>query len=169
MSHYRRWERRRLSLKKELSRIPSPAIRLAVISMIICGLVFPLVVTGFAQVLFHDQAQGSIAKSNGVSVGSYLIAQNFSKPFFFQSRNSSQSASGVDPDITLQDAQGQILRISTATCKIMCVTQDQLNAIINQHIEGTFWVFGYPYVNVLKLNLALIQAYPALYQQLESS
>ena len=157
-----------MSLNRELRRIPSPAIRLAIVSMIVCGLIFPLVVTGFAQVLFHDQAQGSIASlSNGKSVGSYLIAQNFSKPFFFQSRNSSLSASGVDPDITLQDAQSQVTRISNATCIVTCITQGQLNLIISQHIEGIFWIFGYPYVNVLKLNVALIQTYSTVYQQLE--
>lgn len=157
-----------MSLNKELRRIPSPAIRLAIISMIICGLIFPLVVTGFAQVLFQDQAQGSIASlSNGQSVGSYLIAQNFSKPFFFQSRNSSLSASGVDPDITLSDAQSQVSRISNATCTVTCITQAKLNSIINQHIEGTLWIFGNPYVNVLKLNLALVQTYPTIYRALE--
>ena len=157
-----------MSLNKELRKIPSPAIRLAIISMIVCGLIFPLAVTGFAQVLFHDQAQGSIANlGNGQSVGSYLIAQSFSKPFFFQSRNSSLSASGVDPDITFQDAQSQVSRISNATCAVTCITQAQLNSIINQHIEGKFWIFGNPYVNVLKLNLALIQTYPTIYQALE--
>ena len=140
--------------------------------MIVCGLIFPLVVTGFAQVLFHDQAQGSIANlsNKGKSVGSYLIAQNFSRPYFFHARNSTSSASGVDPDITLQDAQDQVVsRISKATCAATCITTDQLNAIINQNIEGTFWIFGYPYVNVLKLNLALVQTYTAIYQQLDPS
>jgi len=154
-----------VSLKKELSRIPSPAIRLAVISMILCGLLFPLVVTGFSQVLFPGQADGSIAHLGTKGVGSYLIAQNFSEPYFFQSRNSSLSASGVDPDLTLQDAQAQVARISSATN----ISQADLNNLINQHIEGTFWIFGYPYVNVLKLNLALIQAYPTTYRQLDPS
>lgn len=169
--HYWRSELRVMSLKKELRRIPSPAVRLAVISMILCGLIFPLVVTGFAQVLFHDQAQGSFAtSSNGQSVGSYLIAQNFSRPFFFHSRDSSMSASGVDPDITLQDARNQAPQISTATCVVTCVSQLQIEAIINQHIEGTLGgVFGYSYVNVLRLNMALLQTYPAIYQKLLSN
>jgi potassium-transporting ATPase KdpC subunit len=158
-----------MSLKKELRRIPSPAIRLAIISMILCGLIFPLVVTGFAQVLFPGQADGSIAHLGSNSVGSYLIAQNFSRPYFFQSRNSSLSASGVDPDITLQDAQAQISRISNATCVVTCITPAQLDALINQHLEGTFWIFGYPYVNVLKLNLALIQTYQTVYRNLDPS
>lgn len=154
-----------MSLRKELGRIPSPAIRLAIISLILCGLIFPLVVTGFAQVLFPSQSNGSIAHNGTKSVGSYLIAQNFSAPYFFSSRNSSLSASGVDPDITLQDAQGQIARISNATG----ISSSDLNNLINQHVEGTLWIFGYPYVNVLKLNLALVQNYPTIYRQKDPS
>jgi potassium-transporting ATPase KdpC subunit len=154
-----------MSLKKEMGGNASPAIRLAIISMIICGLLFPLVITGFAQALFPGQADGSIAHLGTKSVGSYLIAQNFSEPYFFQSRNSSLSASGVDPDITLQDAQAQVARISNATG----ISQADLNNIINQHIEGTFWIFGYPYVNVLKLNMALIADYPTVYHTLNSN
>jgi potassium-transporting ATPase KdpC subunit len=152
-----------MSLKKEIRRIPIPALRLAVISMILCGLLFPLVITGFAQVLFPSQANGSIAHLGSNSVGSYLIAQNFSKPYFFQSRNSSLSASGVDPDILLQDAQAQVARISNYTG----ISQADINGVINQHVEGTFWIFGYPYVNVLALNLALVQTYPTIYHQLD--
>ena len=154
-----------MSLKKDLGRIPSPAIRLAVISLILCGLIFPLIVTGFAQVLFPSQASGSIAHYGTKSVGSYLIAQNFSGPYFFHSRNSSLSASSVDPDITLQDAQGQVARISTASG----ISQADLNSLINQHVEGTLWIFGNPYVNVLKLNLALVQNYPTIYRQKDPS
>jgi potassium-transporting ATPase KdpC subunit len=152
-----------MSLRKELSRIPSPAIRLAVISMILCGLIFPLVITGFAQVLFPEQANGSIAHVGKTPVGSYLIAQNFSKPEFFHPRNSSLSASAVDPDILLQDAQVQVGRISNATG----ISQADINGIINHNIEGTFWIFGYPYVNVLKLNLALVQEHQTIYKQLD--
>jgi potassium-transporting ATPase KdpC subunit len=154
-----------MSLKKEIVGNASPAIRLAIISMIICGLLFPLVITGFAQALFPGQADGSIAHLGSKGVGSYLIAQNFSEPYFFQSRNSSLSASGVDPDITLQDAQAQVERISNVTG----ISQADVNNIINQHIEGTFWIFGYPYVNVLKLNMALIADYPTVYHTLNSN
>src|SRR6266702_2682105 len=90
-----------MSLKKEVNRTWSPAIRLAVVSMILCGLLFPLVVTGFGQVLFPNQANGSLAhlRTSSDNVGSYLIAQNFSGPTFFHPRNVSLSASRVDPDI----------------------------------------------------------------------
>jgi K+-transporting ATPase ATPase C chain len=155
-----------LSIRNEVKRTYGPALRLAIISMLLCGLVFPLLVTGFAQVLLHDQANGSIAHlngSNGRSVGSYLIAQNFSSPFFFHSRNVTLSASGVDPDITLQDAISQIPRISTATN----ITQSDLTRLVGQNIERTSWVFGDEYVNVLRVNLALIQAYQSTYQKLD--
>jgi len=157
-----------LSVKNEVKRNYGPALKLAIISMLLCGLVFPLVVTGFAQVLLHDQANGSLAHlngSNGRSVGSYLIAQNFSSPFFFHSRNVTLSASGVDPDITLEDALSQITRISAITN----ITQSDLSRLVGQNIERTSWVFGDEYVNVLRVNLALIQAYQTIYQKLDPS
>jgi len=155
-----------LSIRNEVKRTYGPALRLAIVSMLLCGLVFPLLVTGFAQVLLHDQANGSIAHlngSNGKSVGSYLIAQNFSSPFFFHSRNVTLSASGVDPDITLKDALSQIPRISATTN----ITQSDLSRLVGQNIERTSWVFGDEYVNVLRINLALIQAYQSTYQKLD--
>jgi len=136
--------------------------------MLLCGLAFPLVVTGFAQVLLHDQANGSLAhlnRANGKTIGSYIVAQNFSKPFFFHSRNVTVSASGVDPDITLQDALSQIPRISAATN----ITQSSLSSLISQNIERTSFVFGDEYVNVLRLNLLLIQANQSTYQKLQPS
>jgi len=155
-----------LSIRNEIKRTYGPAFRLAIVSMLLCGLAFPLLVTGFAQVLLHDQANGSIAHlngSNGRSVGSYLIAQNFSSPFFFHSRNVTLSASGVDPDITVEDALSQITRISGATN----ITQSDLSRLVGQNIERTSWVFGDQYVNVLRVNLALIQGYQSIYQKLD--
>jgi K+-transporting ATPase ATPase C chain len=151
-----------LSIKNEVKRNYGPALRLALISMLLCGLVFPLVITGFAQVLLHDQANGSLAHlngSNGRTVGSYIVAQNFSQPFFFHSRNVTLSASGVDPDITLQDALSQIPRISAATN----ITQSNLSNLVSQNTERTSFVFGDEYVNVLRLNLALIQNFQTTY------
>jgi potassium-transporting ATPase KdpC subunit len=155
-----------MSIKTEIKRNYGPALRLAVISMLLCGLVFPLVITGFAQILLPDQANGSLAHLNGNNgriVGSYAVAQDFSKPFFFHSRNVTLSASGVDPDITLQDALSQIPRISAATN----ITKNNLSNLIGQNIERTSFVFGDEYVNVLRLNLALIQAYQSTYQKLD--
>ena len=140
-----------VNLKRELRQNYSPALRLAVISLVLCGLVFPLVITGIAQVFLPSQANGSLVQLHGKNVGSSLIAQDFSQAIFFHPRN--DSASGVDPDITVQDAYSQIPRVSAATG----ISVDMLQQIVSQNEEGTFWIFGTPYVNVLRLNLVLIQ------------
>jgi potassium-transporting ATPase KdpC subunit len=150
-----------LKFQSELRKNYGPAARLAVISLLLCGLVFPLVITGFAQVFFQSQANGSLIQFHGKNVGSSLIAQNFSLPIFFHPRN--DSASGVDPDITVQDAYSQIPRINSATG----VSIDTLQQIVNQNEEGTLWIFGTPYTNVLKLNLALIQTDSPAYKNFQ--
>jgi K+-transporting ATPase ATPase C chain len=55
---------------------------------VVTGIVYPLVVTGFAQLLFPYQANGSIVISNGQPVGSALIGQAFSSPRYFWGRPS---------------------------------------------------------------------------------
>ena len=134
-----------------------PIIGLALVSLLICGLIFPIVVTGIAQVFFPYQANGEIVQLNGKSVGSNLIAQNFTLPIFYHPRN--DSASGVDPDITLQDAYSQTPQISNSTG----ISSAALTGIVNQNQEGTLWVFGSPYVNVLRINLELMKEYPLIY------
>ena len=137
-----------------------PVLGLALISLVICGLFFPLLVTGIAQVLLPYQANGELKQLDGRNVGSELIEQSFNSSEFFQPRLANQSASTVDPDITVQDALGQVSRISGATG----IPSSNLTALINANEEGTFWIFGYPYVDVLNLNLVLINDFPIVYQ-----
>lgn len=134
-----------------------PVVGLAIISLLICGVLFPLVVTGIAQATMPYQANGELVKLNGRVVGSILIDNNFTLPVFFHARN--DSASGVDPDITLQEAYSQVPSVSNATG----IPQSALTKIINENKLGELWIFGSPYVNVLKLNLVLIQEYPSVY------
>jgi len=138
-----------------------PIIGITLVSLLICGLLYPFFITGIGQVFFPFQANGDVAKLNGQAVGSNLIAQNFTQPIFFQTRNETTdpSASGVDPDITLQMAYSQIPRISDATS----IPAAALTSIINQNQQGTFWIFGSPYVDVLQLNLLLVRDYPSVY------
>jgi K+-transporting ATPase ATPase C chain len=140
-----------------------PEVALTLISFLLCGLFFPLLVTALAQVIFPDQANGEIIKLNGQDIGSNLIAQNFTEAVFFHPRDTPTpvSASGVDPDITLDDAYSQIPRIHNATG----IPTDSLTSIVNQNVEGTIWIFGSPYVNVLRVNLVLIKAYPSTYSE----
>jgi potassium-transporting ATPase KdpC subunit len=150
-----------LSILKKHKWALQPAIAIALISLVVCGLLYPLVVTGFAEVLFPYQANGEIIYVNGKAVGSELIAQTFTLPIFFHPRN--DSASGVDPDITLQDAYSQVPGIQNATG----IPESVLNQIIEQNKEGTFLGLGNPYVNVLRVNLELIQTYPTVYKNFQ--
>ncbi|MBJ7600064.1 MAG: potassium-transporting ATPase subunit KdpC [Candidatus Dormibacteraeota bacterium] len=69
------------------------ALRLTLVVAVVTGLIYPLVITGAAQVAFHDQANGSLVTKNGQTVGSRLIGQYFTKPEYFHGRLSST----VDP------------------------------------------------------------------------
>lgn len=73
----------------QLSSLMIP-LRISIIFMIICGIIYPLASTGAAQLLFPKQANGSLIKdSSGQVVGSELIGQSFVDPKWFQGRVSS--------------------------------------------------------------------------------
>lgn len=72
-----------------------PALRIMLLLTILTGLIYPGIVTGLCQILFHHQANGSMVEVNGQRVGSQLIGQNFSKPRYFQPRPSA-AGNGYD-------------------------------------------------------------------------
>jgi K+-transporting ATPase ATPase C chain len=67
------------------------AILLFLVLSLITGVVYPLVLTGVAQVVFPDQANGSLLHGGGTVVGSSLIGQSFSDPRYFWGRPSATS------------------------------------------------------------------------------
>lgn len=134
-----------------------PIIGIAVLSLIACGLFFPLLITAIGQTLFPYQANGEQVKLDGKVVGSYLVAQDFNSSVFFLPRNA--SASGVDPDITLQDAMSQVPRISNATG----IPSSSIVALVNKNIDPAGKAVELQYVNVLSLNIQLIEDYPTAY------
>ncbi|KKO53939.1 potassium-transporting ATPase subunit KdpC [Paenibacillus sp. DMB20] len=74
----------------------SIALRASLVFIVLCGMVYPLVTTGAAQLLMPDQANGSLLKDgSGKVVGSELIGQNFKDPKFFQGRVSSIDNNGA--------------------------------------------------------------------------
>jgi K+-transporting ATPase ATPase C chain len=64
------------------------AVLMTVATTILLGIIYPLMVTGLAQVLFHDKANGQLIEANGKIVGSRIIGQGFSGPGYFHSRPS---------------------------------------------------------------------------------
>lgn len=181
------------------------AILMVVAFTVLLGLIYPLAMTGIAQVLFPGQANGSLIRdAQGQAIGSALIAQDFTKPQYFHPRPSAAgdkgydatssggsnlgptnqallkqvqqradayrkenglpanaqvpvdavtaSASGLDPEITLANAELQAPRVARARN----IPLSQVQSLIQRSTEGRqLLVLGEPGVNVLKLNLAL--------------
>lgn len=73
------------------------AILMTIVTTILLGLIYPLVVTGLAQVIFPARANGSLLRStDGTVIGSSLIGQPFSSPGYFRARPSAAGANGYD-------------------------------------------------------------------------
>jgi K+-transporting ATPase ATPase C chain len=179
------------------------AVRFTIVTAVIFGLGYPLLMTGLAKVLFPRQAEGSLIVRNGQVIGSELIAQSFTSDKYFHPRPSAAgngydatssggtnlaqsnaklparmqgdidklaaenpgkpvpidmvtySASGLDPDITPDNAYFQAPRIA----KARGLTEAAVRILIDEHIKGrTLGFIGEPRVNVLDLNLALDDA-----------
>jgi K+-transporting ATPase ATPase C chain len=73
------------------------AILMVVVLTVLLGIVYPLIMTGIAQVVFPNQANGSLVRdSSGNVVGSALLAQGFTQPQYFHPRPSAAGANGYD-------------------------------------------------------------------------
>lgn len=172
------------------------SIKVFIVFSVLLGLIYPLAITGIAQLTMKDKANGSLIKIDGQLVGSSLIGQKFDRPEYFNSRPSAvdynasgsgasnlgpsskkliarvkettskeklgnkkipadmvlTSASGIDPHISLENAQVQIPRVA----KIRNISEEKLNEIVNKNIDSDFvGLWGQPGVNVLKVNIDL--------------
>jgi K+-transporting ATPase ATPase C chain len=178
---------------------------MALVTIVVLGLAYPLAMTGIAQLLMPAQANGSLVKAaDGKVIGSMLIGQSFTDAKYFHGRPSAAGAdgydpsasgasnlaptskalvddvkarvaaavaenpglkpgevpvdmvtasgSGLDPDITLANAYVQVARVAAARG----MTDAAVRAVVDATITGRqFGVLGEPFVNVLRLNLAL--------------
>lgn len=73
-----------------------PAIVMLLLMTVLTGFAYPLAMTGFAQIFFHDQANGSLIKQDGKIIGSSLIGQNFAADQYFHGRPSATTT--TDPN-----------------------------------------------------------------------
>ena len=183
------------------------SLRMAVVTIVLLGLIYPLVVWGISVIVFPKQAAGSLVTgSGGKVIGSTLIAQSFTADKYFHPRPSAAgsdgydamssgasnlgptsktlvdtvksrvatetlenpglkagsvpvdmvtaSGSGLDPDISPDNAAAQVARVAQARG----VSVDAVRQLVAQHTRGRDLGFlGEPRVNVLELNLALDQ------------
>jgi len=176
------------------------SILFTLVTAVLLGIGYPLVVTGVAALLFPHQAAGSLIMKDGQVIGSELLAQSFTSDRYFHPRPSAAgngydatssggtnlaqsnaklvqriqgdidklaaqnpgkpvpidmvttSGSGLDPDITPDNADYQAARVA----KARGLTEEQVRGLIAQHTAGrTLGLLGEPRVNVLELNLAL--------------
>ncbi|HEY5432076.1 MAG TPA: potassium-transporting ATPase subunit KdpC [Coriobacteriia bacterium] len=80
-----------------MNRYVYASIRMAVLTLVVLGLLYPLAVTGLAQVFMPAKANGSlVTSSNGTIVGSSLIGQGFTDAKYFRGRPSAAGADGYD-------------------------------------------------------------------------
>jgi K+-transporting ATPase ATPase C chain len=196
------------------------ALRGLLLFTVICGIAYPLLMFGVAQVAFHHQANGSLISYQGRTVGSSLLCQEFVNatgsplPQYFQPRPSNAtsgakndygcdplfsaasnlgptnpvlvnlikarqkqiaafdhvkisqippdavtaSASGLDPYISPQNAAIQVNGVAAARH----ASPAAVKALVQQNTQGrTLGFLGEPRVNVLTLNIALDQKFPA--------
>jgi K+-transporting ATPase ATPase C chain len=176
------------------------SILFTLVTAVLLGIGYPLVVTGVAAVMFPHKAAGSLILKDGQVIGSELLAQSFTSDKYFHPRPSAAgngydatssggsnlaqssaklvqriqgdidklaaqnpgkpvpidmvttSGSGLDPDITPDNAYYQAPRVA----KARGLTETQGHALIEQETTGrTLGLLGEPRVNVLELNLAL--------------
>jgi potassium-transporting ATPase KdpC subunit len=74
-----------------MREIMLPALRVALVTWVLCGIAYPLAVTGFAQLFLPYLANGSLMERDGTVIGSRLIGQNFTSDRYFHGRPSATS------------------------------------------------------------------------------
>lgn len=99
------------------SQIIRPAVLMMVVMTVLTGVIYPLVVTGVAQVVFHDQARGSLLYEDGTPVASSLIGQPFGAPKYFWSRPSATAPFPYNAGSSSGSNLGPIEPALTATIK----------------------------------------------------
>ena len=113
-------------MKTLKSVLPKAAVFFVIFS-ILCGIVYTLVVTGLAQVFFHDQANGSIIEVDGKKYGSELMAQQFNDEDHMWGRIMNVDVS------TYTDEDGN--RLMYAAPSNLSPASDEYEALVQERVE----------------------------------
>ena len=113
-------------MKTLKSVLPKAAVFFVIFS-ILCGIVYTLVVTGLAQVFFHDQANGSIIEVDGKKYGSELMAQQFNDEDHMWGRIMNVDVS------TYTDEDGN--RLMDAAPSNLSPASDEYEALVQERVE----------------------------------
>ncbi|MBI6873710.1 K(+)-transporting ATPase subunit C [Clostridium aciditolerans] len=84
------------------------SILISVVLLILCGIIYPLAMTGISQLVFNKKANGSMIFVNGKEVGSELIGQSFTDPRFFHGRISAVNYNTYTEADTKPDKNGKV-------------------------------------------------------------
>jgi len=84
------------------------SVLLSVVMFVLCGLIYPLAMTGIGQVLFNNKANGSMVSLGGKEVGSRLIGQSFTDKRFFIGRVSSSNYNTYTKADIKPDSKGNV-------------------------------------------------------------
>ncbi|MBS6561668.1 MAG: potassium-transporting ATPase subunit C [Clostridiales bacterium] len=93
---------------KSFGKILKSAVILTVTLMILCSVVYPLILTGISQLVFHKQANGNLVEVNGEAVGSELVGKNFTDERFFKGRVSSVNYNTYTEEDLIPDEEGNV-------------------------------------------------------------
>jgi K+-transporting ATPase ATPase C chain len=109
---------------------------------VLLGLAFPLAMTGLAQVLFPDQADGSLIERDGVVVGSRLVGQTFTAPDHFHGRPSAAGALASGTLVDGEPADPTDLRTAATGASNQGPTNPDLLAAIVERAAAYRWENG---------------------------
>jgi potassium-transporting ATPase KdpC subunit len=89
-------------------KILRKSILISIVLMVLCGIIYPLAMTGISQLLFSKKANGSMIVVNGKEVGSELIGQSFTDPRFLHGRVSAVNYNTYTEADTKPDKSGKV-------------------------------------------------------------